>query len=88
MIAFEAISDPSDLQDYFRYVGYEYCRLDGNTSGESRENQMDEFNAEGSTKFAFLLSTRAGGLGITLTAADIVSVLHGYYFFTCDVSKI
>ena len=34
---------------------------------------MDEFNAPGSSKFAFLLSTRAGGLGITLTAADIVS---------------
>ena len=60
-------------QDYFRYVDYEYCRIDGSTSGESREAQMDDFNDENSTKFAFLLSTRAGGLGITLTAADIVS---------------
>lgn len=33
---------------------------------------MDEFNAEGSTKFVFLLSTRAGGLGINLATADIV----------------
>lgn len=62
------------IQDYCRLVGHEYCRLDGNTSGESREEQMDEFNSEGSSKFAFLLSTRAGGLGITLTAADIVRI--------------
>lgn len=33
---------------------------------------MDEFNADGSSKFAFLLSTRAGGLGINLATADIV----------------
>lgn len=50
----------------------QYCRIDGNTSGESRDNQMDVFNEEGSSKFAFLLSTRAGGLGINLATADIV----------------
>ena len=35
-----------------------YCRIDGNTTGELRDSQMDEFNAEGSSKFLFLLSTR------------------------------
>jgi SWI/SNF-related matrix-associated actin-dependent regulator of chromatin subfamily A member 5 len=60
------------LEDYFRLIGHEYCRIDGNTDGEKRDSQMDEFNAEGSTKFAFLLSTRAGGLGINLATADIV----------------
>lgn len=60
------------LEDYFRYIGYQYCRIDGNTSGEVRDAHMDEFNAEGSSKFAFLLSTRAGGLGINLATADIV----------------
>lgn len=60
------------LEDYFRYVGYEYCRIDGNTSGERRDEQMDEFNKDGSSKFVFLLSTRAGGLGINLATADIV----------------
>ena len=44
----------------------------GNTSGEDRESQIDGFNAEGSEKFIFLLSTRAGGLGINLYTADIV----------------
>ena len=60
------------LEDYMRFVGYDYCRIDGNTSGESRDSQMEDFNEEGSSKFAFLLSTRAGGLGINLATADIV----------------
>lgn len=60
------------LEDYFRFIGFEYCRIDGNTDGEKRDSQMDEFNAEGSSKFCFLLSTRAGGLGINLATADIV----------------
>lgn len=46
----------------------------GNTSGEDRESQIDGFNAEGSEKFIFLLSTRAGGLGINLYTADIVVI--------------
>jgi len=60
------------LEDYMRLQQYQYCRIDGNTDGESRDDQMDEFNAEGSPKFCFLLSTRAGGLGINLATADIV----------------
>mmetsp|Transcript_18576 Transcript_18576/g.33600 ORF Transcript_18576/g.33600 Transcript_18576/m.33600 type:complete len:1152 (+) Transcript_18576:14-3469(+) len=60
------------LEDYLRLVGHEYCRIDGNTDGEKRDSQMEEFNAPGSSKFCFLLSTRAGGLGINLATADIV----------------
>jgi SWI/SNF-related matrix-associated actin-dependent regulator of chromatin subfamily A member 5 len=60
------------LEDYLRLVGYEYCRIDGNTDGERRDAQMDEFNKEGSSKFVFILSTRAGGLGINLATADVV----------------
>lgn len=48
------------------------CWCSGNTSGEDREAQIDSYNAEGSEKFVFLLSTRAGGLGINLYTADIV----------------
>ena len=44
----------------------------GNTDGDARDSQMDVFNAPNSSKFAFLLSTRAGGLGINLATADIV----------------
>ncbi|KAK9812302.1 hypothetical protein WJX73_000685 [Symbiochloris irregularis] len=60
------------LEDYCLFKGYQYCRIDGNTSGEDRESQIDEYNREGSEKFVFLLSTRAGGLGINLYTADIV----------------
>lgn len=60
------------LEDYFRLVGHEYCRIDGSTDGEKRDSQMEEFNEPGSSKFCFLLSTRAGGLGINLATADIV----------------
>ena len=60
------------LEDYCRLIGHEYCRIDGNTDGEKRDSQMDEFNMDDSSKFIFLLSTRAGGLGINLATADIV----------------
>lgn len=60
------------LEDYCRYIKFDYCRIDGNTDGESRDRQMDVFNEPGSDKFVFLLSTRAGGLGINLATADIV----------------
>ena len=60
------------LEDYCLYRHYQYCRIDGNTSGDDRERQIDEFNAPNSEKLVFLLSTRAGGLGINLYTADIV----------------
>lgn len=62
------------LEDYMNFNGYEYCRIDGSTDGEKRDSQMDTFNSPGSTKFCFLLSTRAGGLGINLNTADIVII--------------
>ena len=49
-----------------------YCRLDGSTSTNDREAMMEEFNRPGSPKGIFMLSTRAGGLGINLFTADTV----------------
>jgi SWI/SNF-related matrix-associated actin-dependent regulator of chromatin subfamily A member 5 len=60
------------LEDYLLYRGYQYCRIDKNMSGNDRESQIDNYNREGSSKFVFLLSTRAEGLGINLATADIV----------------
>ncbi|XP_048839487.1 probable global transcription activator SNF2L1 [Brienomyrus brachyistius] len=60
------------LEDYCMWRGYEYCRLDGNTPHESREQAIEAYNAPNSTKFIFMLSTRAGGLGINLATADVV----------------
>eukprot|EP00457_Paulinella_chromatophora_P001293 gb/GEZN01001295.1/.p1 GENE.gb/GEZN01001295.1/~~gb/GEZN01001295.1/.p1 ORF type:complete len:990 (+),score=179.76 gb/GEZN01001295.1/:92-2971(+) len=60
------------LEDYCLIRRHKYCRLDGGTSTVDREKMMEDFNAPGSDKFVFLLSTRAGGLGINLYTADIV----------------
>jgi SWI/SNF-related matrix-associated actin-dependent regulator of chromatin subfamily A member 5 len=60
------------LEDYLIYRGYEYCRIDGNTGTQARDEAMEIFNAPNSPKFCFLLSTRSGGLGINLATADVV----------------
>lgn len=58
-----------------RYLGIQkfgYLRLDGNTTVTERQDMIDDFNSDHSKYFVFLLSTRAGGLGINLTTADTV----------------
>ncbi|KAG5923456.1 hypothetical protein E4U61_003357 [Claviceps capensis] len=60
------------LEDYCVFREYKYCRIDGGTAHEDRIAAIDEYNKPGSEKFIFLLTTRAGGLGINLTTADIV----------------
>lgn len=60
------------LEDYCYWRAYEYCRLDGQTAHEDRQESINAFNADGSSKFIFMLSTRAGGLGINLATADVV----------------
>lgn len=62
------------LEDYSYWRGYQYCRLDGQTAHEDRERAIESFNAPNSEKFIFMLSTRAGGLGINLATADIVII--------------
>ncbi|KAJ1620455.1 P-loop containing nucleoside triphosphate hydrolase protein [Pavlovales sp. CCMP2436] len=53
---------------------YTYERLDGNVRGNERQSAIDRFSKKGSGRFVFLLSTRAGGLGVNLTAADTVII--------------
>ena len=73
MLIFSQMSRVLDiLEDYCYFRDYEYCRIDGSTSHEDRIEAIDEYNAPDSEKFIFLLTTRAGGLGINLTSADIV----------------
>ncbi|SCU98320.1 LAFA_0G17106g1_1 [Lachancea sp. 'fantastica'] len=60
------------LEDYCFFREYEYCRIDGSTSHEERIEAIDQFNEPNSKKFIFLLTTRAGGLGINLVTADTV----------------
>jgi chromodomain-helicase-DNA-binding protein 1 len=60
------------ISDYMRRRGLRHQRLDGSTPAHARHQAMERFNAPGSPDFAFLLSTRAGGLGINLATADTV----------------
>lgn len=60
------------LEDYCYFRGYNYSRIDGSTDHEDRIEAIDEYNKPDSDKFVFLLTTRAGGLGINLTSADVV----------------
>ncbi|XP_026107072.1 probable global transcription activator SNF2L2 isoform X2 [Carassius auratus] len=62
------------MEDYFAYRNFLYLRLDGSTKSEDRAMLLKKFNEEGSQYFVFLLSTRAGGLGLNLQAADTVVI--------------
>ncbi|XP_033492876.2 chromodomain-helicase-DNA-binding protein 4a isoform X2 [Epinephelus lanceolatus] len=62
------------LEDFLENEGYKYERIDGGITGGMRQEAIDRFNAPGAQQFAFLLSTRAGGLGINLATADTVII--------------
>jgi superfamily II DNA or RNA helicase len=61
------------IGDYLQYRGYTFERLDGMIHGNDRQAAIDRFTTDPS-RFVFLLSTRAGGVGINLTAADTVII--------------
>merc|ERR1719409_30964 len=61
------------LEDYLHFREIKYCRIDGGVGMVERQEQMDTFNNDPDVS-VFLLSTRAGGLGINLVAADTVII--------------
>ncbi|CAN6164379.1 unnamed protein product [Urochloa humidicola] len=62
------------MEDYLVWKKYKYLRLDGHTSGHERGALIDKFNDPNSQAFIFLLSIRAGGVGVNLQAADTVII--------------
>ncbi|CAO3564356.1 unnamed protein product [Mortierella alpina] len=62
------------LEDYLNGERYNYVRLDGSTSSSDRQARIDKFNAPDSDVFVFLLSTRAGGVGVNLATADTIII--------------
>ncbi|KAF2669214.1 hypothetical protein BT63DRAFT_455193 [Microthyrium microscopicum] len=62
------------MEDYMRFRGITYLRLDGSTKADDRSELLKLFNAPDSPYFCFLLSTRAGGLGLNLQTADTVII--------------
>lgn len=79
---------------------YSYERLDGSIRAEERFSAIRSFSklaakgdpgveAQGDKNdaFVFMISTRAGGVGLNLVAADTVSILHIYHFFDIFYSE-
>ncbi len=68
--------------------GLAYTRLDGTMSSQEKQAVVDEFNAPDSPCFVFLLSTRAGGLGINLTTADTIIIYDADYNPHADLQAL
>lgn len=62
------------IEDYLSWRAFQYLRLDGMTKAEDRGELLKKFNDANSEYFIFLLSTRAGGLGLNLQSADTVII--------------
>lgn len=62
------------MEDFLRLRGMKYLRLDGSTKSDDRSELLKLFNDPASEYFCFLLSTRAGGLGLNLQSADTVII--------------
>ena len=76
VLIFSQFLDMLDIvEDFLDGMSLRYQRLDGSISALQKQKRIDEFNAPESPLFAFLLSTRAGGVGINLASADTVIIL-------------
>lgn len=74
LIFFQMTQIMNIMEDFLRLRGYQYLRLDGSTKADERSDLLRLFNAPDSPYFCFLLSTRAGGLGLNLQTADTVII--------------
>lgn len=74
LIFFQMTEIMSIIADYFDYRGWKYCRLDGSTKADERQALLSTFNDPESPYQVFILSTRAGGLGLNLQSADTVII--------------
>jgi SWI/SNF-related matrix-associated actin-dependent regulator of chromatin subfamily A member 5 len=76
------------LDDYLRFKRIPHCRIDGSTASSDRQAIIDEFMREGTDKRVFLLSTRAGGLGINLVSANFVFIFDADFNPQSDLQAI
>jgi ATP-dependent helicase STH1/SNF2 len=70
------------MEDFLKFIGCKYLRLDGGTKTEDRAGHVQMFNAPGSEYKVFILSTRAGGLGLNLQTADTVIMCVSMHHIT------
>jgi Helicase conserved C-terminal domain len=76
------------IDDMLDEMSIPHARLDGDTDGEDRPGIIDDFNREGSTTNVFLLSTRAGGMGINLQSADTVILVESDWNPAADLQAV
>ncbi|GAA5876848.1 hypothetical protein JCM3774_000791 [Rhodotorula dairenensis] len=76
------------LERFFTGLELKYLRLDGDTPQIERQRDVDRFNAPGSEFFAYLLSTRAGGVGLNITSADVVIIYDQDFNPQMDIQAI
>nr|XP_031863638.1 uncharacterized protein CI109_000890 [Kwoniella shandongensis]KAA5530710.1 hypothetical protein CI109_000890 [Kwoniella shandongensis] len=74
LIFFQMTEIMTIVSDFFDFRGWKYCRLDGSTKAEDRQTLLSTFNDPQSPYQVFILSTRAGGLGLNLQSADTVII--------------
>jgi len=75
------------LEDYMHYRKHRYFRLDGSSAIDDRRDMVKQYQTDDSI-FVFILSTRAGGLGINLTAADTVIFYESDWNPTIDLQAM
>lgn len=79
LIFFQMTKVMDIMEDFMKMQGWQYFRLDGGTKTEERAHYVQAFNAKDSPIQVFILSTRAGGLGLNLQTADTVIMCVFYY---------
>lgn len=62
------------FEDYLNFKNIKFEKIDGSVKARERQNAIDRFNNPTKKRDVFLLSTKAGGLGINLTSANTVIV--------------
>lgn len=75
LIFSQFLDELSLIEDFLKGLGLTFRRIDGTVSAQEKQKRIDDFNAKGSSIFACLLSTRAGGVGINLATADTVLIM-------------
>ncbi|CAM6104913.1 unnamed protein product [Calypogeia fissa] len=75
VLIFSQMTSMLDILEYYlQENGLDPCRIDGNVKLKDRQEEIRQFNSDSYNRYVFILSTRAGGLGINLTAADTVII--------------
>lgn len=76
------------MEDFLKYMKWKYLRLDGGTKAEERASFVQMFNAKESEFMIFILSTRAGGLGLNLQTADTVVMCASLFLLIVHVLNL